>query len=104
MSHTYTPAPATAQAPRKATAPAPTTAKHPAHAHSTVQAPTHAPAPATAHATTPTPAARGYTCVTLKWLMPLHIRTSHALPLCACVPPIHPLHCAAGHNDLTHSC
>ncbi|MBW0469705.1 hypothetical protein O181_009420 [Austropuccinia psidii MF-1] len=55
----------------------------------------HSYAPAPAHTT------RGSTCVTCKWSMPLDIRPSHALPLCACVTPMHPLHCSAGSNHVT---
>ncbi|MBW0472126.1 hypothetical protein O181_011841 [Austropuccinia psidii MF-1] len=87
MSHTYTPTPHTAQAP--------------AHAQATAQAPT--PAHAIAQAPAPTPATRGSTCVTCKWSMPLDIRPSQALPLCACVTPIHPLHRAVGSNNVTPS-
>ncbi|MBW0491888.1 hypothetical protein O181_031603 [Austropuccinia psidii MF-1] len=36
------------------------------------------------------PATSGSTCVTHKWLMPLEIRPSHVLPLCAFVTPMHP--------------
>ncbi|MBW0529795.1 hypothetical protein O181_069510 [Austropuccinia psidii MF-1] len=106
MSHTYTPAPsneqaptakqATAQAPSQAntttTAPNCTISKEPAHASSTAQPPKTAPA------------ARGSTRVTLKWLMPLDIRPSHTLPLCACVTPMHQLHYVVGSNHITCSC
>ncbi|MBW0520555.1 hypothetical protein O181_060270 [Austropuccinia psidii MF-1] len=78
MSHSYEPAPATANA----TTPSPTTAQ--------------------AHTTTPAPPARGSTCVTHKWLMPLDIRPSHALPLCACVTPMHLQYCAVGSTSITH--
>ncbi|MBW0471313.1 hypothetical protein O181_011028 [Austropuccinia psidii MF-1] len=63
MSHTYAPSHTTAQ-----TIP---------HAHAIAQAPT------------PAHPARALTCVTSKWLMPLDIRPSHSLPLCACVTPMH---------------
>ncbi|MBW0477708.1 hypothetical protein O181_017423 [Austropuccinia psidii MF-1] len=80
MSHTY------AQAPT----PAHYTAQAPTPAHNTEQA--------------PAPTDRGETCVTCKWSMPLDIRPSHSLPLCACGTPIHPLHFAAGSNHVTCSC
>ncbi|MBW0541609.1 hypothetical protein O181_081324 [Austropuccinia psidii MF-1] len=59
----------TAQAP----APAHDTAQAPEPAHNTAQA----PAPAHTHANSCS------TSVTCKWSIPLHIRPSHALPLCA---------------------
>ncbi|MBW0586914.1 hypothetical protein O181_126629 [Austropuccinia psidii MF-1] len=55
----------------------------------------HTYIPAHATATPPacghTQANSGSTCVTPKWLMPIDIRPSHALPLCACGTPMHPL-------------
>ncbi|MBW0535671.1 hypothetical protein O181_075386 [Austropuccinia psidii MF-1] len=64
--------------------------------------PSQAPADAPAHA------GNSSTCVTPKWSMPLEIRPSHALPLCACGTPMHlhpnlP-HCAEGSNHVTNSC
>ncbi|MBW0524981.1 hypothetical protein O181_064696 [Austropuccinia psidii MF-1] len=91
MSHTYIPTHAHAHA--TATAPTPATAQEPAHAHTT--------APALAHVDS------GSTCVTPKWSMPLDIRPSHALPLCACGTPMHPhpnpLHFVEVSNHVTHS-
>ncbi|MBW0489607.1 hypothetical protein O181_029322 [Austropuccinia psidii MF-1] len=83
MSHTYAPAPASAQAP--------------AHAHTT------APTLATAKASTtaPEPPTRGSTYVTCKWPITLDIRPSHALPLCACVTPMHPRYCVVGSTSVT---
>ncbi|MBW0465474.1 hypothetical protein O181_005189 [Austropuccinia psidii MF-1] len=103
MSHTYTPSPATAHATPQAPAitQAPTTSQAPTHAHATAPAPATSQAPAHTHATTPV--ARGTTCVTRKLLMPLDIKPSHAFPLCACVTPMQPLHCATGSNHLTLS-
>ncbi|MBW0534210.1 hypothetical protein O181_073925 [Austropuccinia psidii MF-1] len=77
MSHTYSPAPASATA--------------------------HAPTPTTGQAPAPAPAtpARVSICVTHKWSIPLDIRPSHALPLHACVTPMHPWYCAAGSTSVT---
>ncbi|MBW0491213.1 hypothetical protein O181_030928 [Austropuccinia psidii MF-1] len=80
MSHTYVPAHATATAPPCR------------HTHASVSA----PEPAHANSCS--------TCVTPKFSMPLDIRPSHALPLCACGTPMHPLHGAEGSNHVTHSC
>ncbi|MBW0531681.1 hypothetical protein O181_071396, partial [Austropuccinia psidii MF-1] len=90
----------TSQAPTPTCDTAHNTAKAPTPAHDTAQAPT--PAHSTAQAPTPThntaqapaPTARGSTCVTCKWPMPLDIRPSHALPFCVCGTPMHPLHFA----------
>ncbi|MBW0468424.1 hypothetical protein O181_008139 [Austropuccinia psidii MF-1] len=84
------------------------TSQAPAHAHTTLQAPANvhntSKAPAHAHTTSHAPAASSSTYVTRKWLIPLDIRPSHALPLCACVTPMHLLHCGVGSNHFTHSC
>ncbi|MBW0475392.1 hypothetical protein O181_015107 [Austropuccinia psidii MF-1] len=87
MSHAYAPAPATARAPT----PAPATAQALTHAHTTAQAPETKPAPPT----------RGCTCVARNCLMPIVIRPSHSLPLCACVTPMHPQYCVAGSTSVT---
>ncbi|MBW0532015.1 hypothetical protein O181_071730 [Austropuccinia psidii MF-1] len=79
MSHTYVPTHATAAAPPHGHTHASRSTPAPAHATA------HAPAPAHAHATAHTNS--GSTCVTPKWGMPLEIRPSHALPLCACGTP-----------------
>ncbi|MBW0502018.1 hypothetical protein O181_041733 [Austropuccinia psidii MF-1] len=94
MSHTYAPAPATSQAPAHTYA----TAQAPTHAHATAQAP--APAHATAQA--PSPSTRGSTCFTHKRSIPLDIRRSHSMPLCASVTPMHPLHCEVGSSHVNH--
>ncbi|MBW0500363.1 hypothetical protein O181_040078 [Austropuccinia psidii MF-1] len=83
--------------------PAPVTAQAPAPTHTTAQAPTHTHAASQALEHAHSPAARASTCVTHKWLIPLEIKPSHALPLCACVTPMHPLHCVTGSNHLTFS-
>ncbi|MBW0463972.1 hypothetical protein O181_003687 [Austropuccinia psidii MF-1] len=87
MSHTYVPTHATATPPPQG------------HTHASQSAP--APAHTTAHTDS------GSTCVAPKWSIPLDIRPSNALPLCACGTPmhLHPnlLHCAEGSNHVTHS-
>ncbi|MBW0487231.1 hypothetical protein O181_026946 [Austropuccinia psidii MF-1] len=66
--------------------------------HTHIPAHPTATAPAYGHTQAPAYAKSGSTCVTPKWSMPLDIRPSHALPLCACGTPMHPhpnpLHCA----------
>ncbi|MBW0494501.1 hypothetical protein O181_034216 [Austropuccinia psidii MF-1] len=94
MSHTYIPAHAHAHATVST------------HTHTTEQAPTHARATAQAPEAAYAQTNSGSTCVTLKWLMPLDIRPSQALPLCACGTLMHPhpnpLHCAEGSNHVSH--
>ncbi|MBW0562931.1 hypothetical protein O181_102646 [Austropuccinia psidii MF-1] len=110
MSHTSVPAHGTASVPAgrhthasgSAPAPAHTTAQGPATAHTTAQG--SATAHTTAQEPAPTHANSGSTCVTPKWPMPLEIRPSHDLPLCACSTPLHLLHCVEGSNPVTHSC
>ncbi|MBW0469109.1 hypothetical protein O181_008824 [Austropuccinia psidii MF-1] len=80
-----------------ATTPTPTTSQ----VHTTAPTPAPATAQALSHATTPAPPARGSTFVTHKCLIPLDIRPSHALPLCACVTPIHLWSCVAGSTNVT---
>ncbi|MBW0509770.1 hypothetical protein O181_049485 [Austropuccinia psidii MF-1] len=62
--------------------------------------PTHATsqAPTDAH----THANSSSTCVTPKWSIPLDIRPSHALPLCACGTPMHldPRDCVEGSTSV----
>ncbi|MBW0556512.1 hypothetical protein O181_096227 [Austropuccinia psidii MF-1] len=57
------------------------------HTHATAQVPAQAQAASQAPRDAHTHANSGSTCVTPKWLMPLNIRPSHALPLCACGTP-----------------
>ncbi|MBW0478459.1 hypothetical protein O181_018174 [Austropuccinia psidii MF-1] len=65
-------------------------------AHATATETAQAPGDAHTHTNS------GSTCVTPKWEMPLDIRPSHSLPLCACGTPMHPLHCAEGSTSVTH--